>query len=488
MLPRRQQTLRAAIDWSYDLLNDAEKALFCRMSVFAGGWTLEAAERVCAGDGIDTDDVLDLVTELFDKSLVLAEQREDLTRYRMLETVRQYAHDRLVESGDERRWRHQHVVYFLEVAEEAEPRLRGPDQQLWLDRLQAEHDNMRSALAWSCAEPAESVSGLRLAGTFWTFWLMRGHFDEGRSWLSRSLAVVPVEQDLPARARALRGRGVFAELEGDYQAARTLYEESIAIYRELGERRGIASCLSNLGSVAGAQGDDDAAQALWQESLVIRRELGDPLGVADLLGHLGKAAYQRGDHESARAMWEESLAISRGLRDRWGMSFSLSNLGRVALDQRDSDSARAMWKESREISRDLGDRWGYAWSLMDLGDLASAQDNYSAAEALHLECLAIRRDLGNRPSIADSLERLAHVALVLAEPFRAARLWGTAERLREELGVPLSADERLRYERLVESARDMLDDPTAFDLAWQGGRAMTIDQAVAYALRSESDA
>jgi tetratricopeptide (TPR) repeat protein len=170
------------------------------------------------------------------------------------------------------------------------------------------------------------------------------------------------------------------------------------------------------------------------------------------------------------------------------MSFSLSNLGRVALDQGDYVSAGAMWEESHEISRELGDRWGYAWSLMDLGDLAFAQENYSVAQKLHLECLEIRRNLDNRPSIADSLERLAHVAFVLAESLRAARIWGAAERLREELGVPLSADERLRYEPLVASARDTLDDPTAFDLAWQGGRALTLDQAVAYALRLENDA
>lgn len=485
--PRRQQTLRAVIDWSYDLLDGAETTLLCRLSVFSGSWTLEAAEHVCSGDGVDAWEMLDLVTTLTDKSLVMVEDCDGATRYRLLETLREYVWERLMENADANRWRDRHLAYFVKFVDDAELHLRGPEQHRWLDRLEAEHDNIRSALTWSCAEGGDSAGGLRLVSAFWPFWLMRNHFREGSGWLSRLVAAVSGEVDLRARARALRGSGVFGELHGDYPAADAFYKESIAICRELGDRRGIAACLNNMGSVASAQGDDSAARVLWEESLGIRRELRDALGIADLLGNLGKVAYHLSDYASARTMWEESLVISRELGDRRGISFSLSNLGRLALAEDDHASSRAMWEESREITRELGDRWGLAWELMNLGDLAFAQNDHAAARTLHQDSLLIRSELGNRPSIADSLDRLASVTFFLSGPLPAARIWGAVERLREELGVPLSADERLQYDRLVSSARVASDHESAFQSAWQQGRAMTLEQAVAYALANVKD-
>lgn len=484
---RRQHTLRAAIDWSYDLLSDIEKTLLGRLSVFSGGWVLEAAERICSGDGVETWEMLDLLTALTDKSLIVAEQHGGVSRYRLLETVRQYARDRLLERRDGVRWFDAHLAYFLGFVEEAEPQLRGAQQRTWLDKLEVEHDNIRSALTHSAVQGGQSVVGLRLAAAFWQFWLMRGHFRQGRGWLFRLLAAAPAECALPARARALRGAGVLAELEGDYPAARALYEDTIAIARGLGDRSGIAATLNNMGSVASAQGDNDRALELWEESLAIRRELGDRRGIADLLGNLGKAAYNRGDYASSHVMWEESLAIYRELDDRRGMTFALSNLGRVALDQGDYESSRSMWEESREIVRQLGDRWGLAWSLMNLGDLAFAQNDHRTAMKLHQQSLAIRRDLGNRPTIVDSLQRLAHVSFVLSRPLHAARTWGAVERLREQLGIPLSGDERLRYERLVASARSASGDHKAFNSAWQRGRALTLEQAIQNSLETDNN-
>ena len=485
--PRRQRTLRAAIDWSYDLLSDTEKRLLDRLSVFSGGWTLEAVEEVCSGDGIEQWEVLDLMTALVDKNLVLTREDHAETRYGLLETVRQYAWDRLTQCTDCARWNRGHLAYFLQLAEQAERHLRSAEQQRWLEVLEAEHGNVRSALRWSSATDDAAADGLRLAASFWPFWLMRGHFREGRAWLARFLAATPAEQSLPARARALRGSGVMAELEGDYAAARASYEQSIAICRELGDRRGIAGSLNNLGSIASAQGDEETARRLWEQTLEIRRETADALGIADVLGNLGKVAYHRRDYEAARAMWDESLSISRQLNDRRGMTFSLSNLGRVALDQRDYATARAMWEESRTMAEELGDRWGYAWSLMNLGDLACAQNDYPTGKMLHQDSLAIRRELGNRPSIADSLDRLAAVAFVLQGPLVAARIWGAVERLREEIGTPLSSDERIRQEGLVASARHVLGDDSAFSSHWQHGRGMTLEQAMAYALQADKD-
>ena len=480
--PRRQQTLRATIDWSYDILSDAEKVVFDRLCVFSGGWTLESAEDVCSGDGVEAVEMLDLLTALTDKNLVVAHEHDRATRYSLLETMREYAWERLTERGNCEQWQARHLACFLKLAEEAESKLRGADQHAWLDRLHAEHDNVRYALRWSLTTHDATADGLRLAASFWPFWLMRGHFREGRSWLSALLAAAPLEQALPARARAIRGSGVMAELEGDYRDASDLYEKSIDICRKLDDRRGIAASLNNLGSVASAQGDDETARVLWEQTLEIRREMDDELGVADVLGNLGKIAYHRGDYPSARAMWEESLGISRGLDDQRGVMFSLSNLGRVALDQADYASARTSWEASRTMAQALGDRWGFAWSQMNLGDLACAQNDHAEAQTLYRESLAIRRELNNRPTIADSLERLAHIAILLGQHVRAARIWGAVERMREDIRVPLSTDERVQYERLVAAARDALHDDKAFSCAWEGGRAMRLEEVVSFAL------
>jgi predicted ATPase/class 3 adenylate cyclase len=441
----RQQTLRSLIDWSYDLLNEAEQALLCRVSVSAGGWTLDAAEQVCSGEGVDERAVLDLLTSLVDKSLVVAEERNGATRYRQLETVRQYARDRLLERGDEAQWQRRHLAHFLAMAEAAEPQLMGADQQAWLDRLETEHDNLRSALAWSAAAGGYAAGGLRLAGALWRFWLVRGYLAEGRGWLSGPLAAAPSGPAAAPRAMALHGAGAMAWQQGEYSAARTLHEESLAIRRELGDRRGIAASLHSLGNVARKQGDFPSAQALCEESLAIRRELGDRWGIAASLGNLGNVAAEQGDYPAARALHAESLAVRRELGDRWGIGNSLNNMGNVAYDQGDYPSAQALYEESLTIRQELGNRWGIAWSL----------------------------------------EGLAYAAFALAGPGRAARIWGGAERLREEIASPLPPGDRPRYDHKVAAARTTLGD-AAFDLAWQEGRAMTLEQVVEYALRAKS--
>ena len=441
----RHQALRSLIDWSYDLLSDAEKALLCGVSVFSGGLTLQAAVRVCVGEGVDENAVFDLLTSLVDKSLVAAEERNRATRYRLLETVRAYARDRLRESGEEAERQRRHLAYFVALAEEAAAQLMGADQEVWLDRLETEHDNLRSALGWSSAAGGDGAGGLRLAGALSWFWYVRGYLGEGRGWLSVSLAAARDGQPAAARAKALHGIGVLASEQGDYPAARALYEECLAIRRELGDRRGIATSLFNLGGLAHDQGDYAAAQMLRQESLAIFRELGDRRGVAGLLSNLGVVAEEHGDYAAARPLYEESLAIRRQLGDRMGIAISLNNLGLVAREQ----------------------------------------GEYADARALHGEALAIRSDLGDRRGIAASLNGLANVAFALAEPYRAARCWGAAERLREEIGAPLPPRERPRYDNQVTAARAAGNDDAAFELGWREGRAMTLEQAIEYALNKQ---
>jgi predicted ATPase/class 3 adenylate cyclase/tetratricopeptide (TPR) repeat protein len=437
----RQQTLRSLIDWSYDLLHELEQRLLQRLSVFAGGWTLAAAEQVCTGDGVENWEVLDLMTSLADKSLVVAEQKDEHSRYRLLETMRQYARERLEESGGGEAIRGRHRDHFLALAEEAEPKLLGADQAVWLQRLEQEHENLRAGLDWSVVE-AGSAGGLRLCGALQRFWTTRGHLSEGREWCVRVLGKAGAEERTQECAKALHAAGVLARHQSDYPAAWALHEESLAIRRQLGDPRGIANSLNNLGNVAFYQGDFVSARALYEESLVMRRELGDQGRIADSLNNLGIAALEQGEFASARALHEESLVMRRKLGDRGGIADSLNNLGIAALEEGEFASARALNEESLAIARELGNRWG----------------------------------------IVNSLEGLAPVVAALGSALRAARIWGAAERLREEIGSPLPPNERPRYDRRVAAARAALGYDAAFDLAWQEGRALTLEQAIQLAL------
>jgi predicted ATPase/DNA-binding winged helix-turn-helix (wHTH) protein/Tfp pilus assembly protein PilF len=437
----RHRTLRSMIDWSYDLLREPEKLFLQRLSVFAGGWKLPAAEEVCAGEGIEKRDILGLLTSLADKSLVVPEQEDAQTRWRLLETVRQYAHDRLEDTGGSAAVRVGHRDHYLALAEEADPKLKGAEQAEWLRRLEEEHDNLRAGLEWSLAEE-ETGGGLRLCGALHRFWWTRAHLTEGRQWCTRVLCKAGAEERTRERAYALSAAGALSYLQGDYPAARALLEESLAIRRELGDRSGIAASLSNLGNVAVNQGDHPAARALQEQSLAIRRELGDRFGIAASLNNLGGVVYMQGDYPAARVLHEESLGISRELGDQHSIALSLSNVGHVALDQGD----------------------------------------YLAAGALLEESLAIRRELGDRSGMPYAVEGLAVVVASLRDSLRAARIWGATERSRAEFGTPLSPNERSGHDRYVAAARIASGDDAAFDSAWQEGRGLTLDQAIDLAL------
>jgi predicted ATPase/class 3 adenylate cyclase len=436
----RQQTLRSLIDWSYDLLNDEERRLLRGLAVFAGGWTLEAAEEVCAGDGAQDPDVLDLLSSLCDKSLVMVEQDDRSTRYRLLETVRQYARERLLESGSGAALRQRHRDYYLALVEEAEPKLVGTEQAAWLRRLEQEHDNLRSALEWSHAQ-RESVEGLRFCGALQKFWRRTGHLSEGREWCARALGQAGGERT-PVRAKAVSAAGHLAYWLGDDLAARALHEEGLAIWRQLGDKWGMATSLNNLGMVARSQGDSPSARALYEESLAIKRELGDQWGMGASLNNLGNLAADQGDFPASRPLHEESLAIWRKLGDRGGIATALENLGHVAYEQ---------------------------------GDLASAR-------ALLLESLTMRRQLGDKLGIVVSLEMLAAVAGLLGAPLRAARIWGVTERLRAQTGSSLRSKDRSRHDQHVAAVRAAASDNAGFDRAWQEGAALTVEQAIELAL------
>jgi tetratricopeptide (TPR) repeat protein len=430
----RQQTLSATLDWSYALLNEPERRLLQNLSVFAGGWSLEACEEVCSE--IQNEEIPDLLTSLVDKSLVVFEERDLDTggRYRLLEIVRQYAAERLQARGDTDRVMARHRNWLATLAEEAEPRLTGAEQPVWLRRLETEHDNLRASLAWEGAEAQEAASDLRLVGTLYRFWYIRGHISEGREHLGRALKQTAAEARTLERAKALNGAGALAYNQADYAAARALNEESLGIRRELGDRGGIASVLNSLGNVAYDQGDYAAACALHEESLAIRRELGDSEGMAWSLNSLGNIAHPRGEYAAARAFYEESLGLFRVLGQRQGMGRSLSCLGYVALDQGDNDRARTLFEEGLDLFTELGDRGGIAWSHCCLGYAAFDRGEYAAARDQLEEGLSLFRQLGDRRGIAWALNSLGNVADAEGDYASARERHEQSLSIRRELG------------------------------------------------------
>lgn len=439
----QHQTLRAAIDWSYGLLSEQERALFRRLAVFSGGWTLEAAEAICAGDDVEAFEVLDLLTQLVDKSLVVGEEHDGSRRYRLLETIRQYSREKLVEAGEEERTRTQHRDWYLALVEEAEPYLLTADQIAWLDRLEVEHDNLRAALEWSQHDPGGEEAALRLAKALAKFWLRRGYLSEGRSWLEAVLARAPGAPPL-LKANALIQAGNFAQVHGDYEAACSFFEQSMQQFDAAGDRPGTASALNNLGNIAFDHGDFGWAKSLYEEGLTLYEQLGDKRGQAGALNNLGEVARRQGDLARASELYERSAALFLELGDTFSLAGTLWNQGEVARLLGDSRRARALYSESLALYRDLGDRENSAWCL----------------------------------------QGLAAVAVASGQGERASRLLGAAEALREAIGAQLSPAERPDFEQIVEATRVVLPPP-AFERAWQAGRSLPLDRAIEYALTSD---
>jgi non-specific serine/threonine protein kinase len=412
--------------------------LLRRLSVFAGGWSLEAAEAICAGDGIDVLEILDMQSHLVDKSLVMIEEGTgDDMRYRLLGTIRQYARDRLVESGEAAAVRSRHLEWFVGVAERAAPELRGTDQVLWLNRLEQEHDNFRAALEWSLSVEGGAEAGMRLSGALYRFWYRRGYLTEGFQWLESALSAGRAPAN--ARARALHGAGYLAWGQGDRTRARALLAESLALYRDLGDKRGLARTLNSFGIIAEEDGNPDEAQRLYEEGLSLAREINAQDLVVSLLNNLGENARVQSDYSRARSLYEEALALRLGANT--GTVIAYVNLGLVAFVQGDHPAARTFFRHSLEIAVKIGDK----------------------------------------TSVPLALEGLAGVHGVQGHPRRAARLLGWADALRKAINLPVQSGDRADYDSFVSAARGALAD-AAFTAAWNEGAAMTLEQAVEHAL------
>lgn len=477
----RHRTLRSLIDWSHELLNDAEKAVLRRASVFAGGWTIEAAEQVCGADGVDRGAVLDLLTSLCDKNVVVAETHGDYTRFGLLETVRHYAQDRLRESGEEETVHERHVGHFLGMAGRLlDQRQSDHELQAKLLQLDREHDNVRAALAWCTAAPAHSEKGLALAGQLHWFWRIRGHYGEGRGWIGRLLAIAPGAEREDAHASAFHADGALAYLQGDYVGAEARHREALAIWRRLGNRRGVARSLNSLGNIANSRGELSAARRLYEDAVSIAREIGDRRSISMGLHCLGMVACNAGDYASAQALLQECVSVSRDI-GAWRAAVALSELGDVMLAQGELEAARSLLLEALKGQRELGDKPGMAKTLIGLATVAHDEGDIPAARSCLRESLDIVPS-GDALCHVTWLDVFAGLSLEFASATSAARLWGCTQRLREEIGSPMSMPERARRERLLAAARGALQDDASFDRAWIEGRSLSLDQAVKYAL------
>ncbi len=475
-----QQTLAALIDWSYGLLDDAERRLLRWLSVFATPFPFSAVEAVCAPLG-DSYTLVELLTQLVDKSLLIAVPSGDEVCYRMLETIRSYAATKLVDSGEADAACHQHLAYCCALAEAAEPLLTGAEQATWLNRLEQQHEDIRAALRYAI-ERDNGNAAVRLAGSLWRFWLAHGHLSEGRKWLEQVLKLDSA--DISLRAKALNGCGNLALYQGDYTAARPLYQAALDLRRQLGDQQGVASSIANLGVVAMNQGDYAAARALYQEGLAIDRQLGDNWGIARSLNNLGIIARLEADYMAARALYKESLATFQQLSDTRDIAHILTDLGGIDIIAGDYALAATALRDAATMFEQLGEKEGSADVLTAQGQLAYRQGDYPTARRLLAASLELRRELGDRQGVAYSLEGFAGLAVAKGELARATSLYAAATALRDQLGAPLPPGERIGYDHDLATCRATLP-PAQFATAWQDGLALDWEQAADIALSFE---
>jgi non-specific serine/threonine protein kinase len=479
VLPR-QQTLRATVDWSHDLLAVPERTLLRRLAVFAGGWTLDAAEAICAGGGINAAEVLDHQARLVDKSLVLVEASGAEARYRLLETIRAYGLEQLAAGGETVGTRRRHAGYFLALAEQAELAFESAGQGKWLTKLEQEHDNLRAALTWGLTESAATELGLRLAGTLSYFWFLHGHYSEGRRWLQEALARSRGASAL-ARANALFGAGHLARWQDDYRGAEPLLEQALALYRVLGDDRGIARTLLSLAIICIHQGVFERAAPMLEESLGLSRAIGDAYHVARSLNNLGFAALEQGDFERATVFLEEGLGVSRALGDETGAAIRLAHLGEVMRARREHERARVLLEESAAIAQRHRFADGAMRAFQRLGLLAYDRGDFVRARACLAESSANAQRVGNRLGTAEVLEGFAALGARLGEPDVAARLFGAADAIRQAIGAPLPPYQRADHDGAIAALRARLGDER-FSSAWADGRATPLERAVEQAL------
>jgi len=511
----RQQTLRALIDWSYEPLSESERLLFHRLCIFTGGWTLEACEQVCAGEGLAAEDLLDLLTLLVEKSLVIPETHGSERRYRMLETLRQYAAERLEAEGATRRTAERHRDWCVTLAERAETYLRGPEQGVWLQRLESELENLRSALHLS----GRGTERLRIAASLGGFWYARGYLREGRKWLQTALTENPGAPP-PLRSKALKALGDLCWAMSDFPEAWALHQENLVLQKDLGDTRGIAYTLISMGLTLYHQGENARACAYYDQSLALIRQLDDRRALGLILTNLAIAQKDRGEYEAAQQALEEgetllreqgnlrglagnlhsqaliakrrsdyatakrfldeSLALYREGRDPHGMAATQHTLGEVAFYERDYATAREYYDRAMPIFEELGAKRYVAGTLCNLGDLASVQGDFAKARAYHKRSLQMEREAHNQVGTVSSLMGFAVLEQASGNPERAVRLYSAVTAQNTCLGTPLPPNVQGDFDARIEALRAALGE-SAFANLWAEGAALSLEQASDYA-------
>jgi predicted ATPase/Tfp pilus assembly protein PilF len=486
-LPERQRTLRATIEWSHALLDEGEQVIFGRLAVFSGGRTLEAIEAICDAEGDLPVEAFDGISSLLDKSLLRQEEGPNgEPRFVMLETVHEFAREKLQESAEAEEIKRLHAQYFLTLAEEAYPELKGSHQLEWLERLEAEHDNMRAALSWAL-ERKEAEVALRLGSALSYFWSMRGYQSEGRRWLEEALAIEGrVSPEM--RAMALAGVGSLAFDQGELDRAKVACEEGLQLLAHEGREAASEAKLNLLvwlGFVAWQREEYGQAKQLFEEGLALSREMSDTWWLATFLLYLAIVPHYLGDYERATELTEESMDLYREQGDKHSLAHCLNNLAMMVYSQGDLGRAAQLTEEAVALFRELGNRVDVALVLCNLGWIALLQDDLGRAADLYRESLSLSWEIGLNPMVQSALEGLACVAGAKGEAERAARLWGAAQSLHETKGIPRDTDFLAEADARISAVRTGMGEEV-WEAAWRKGRAITLDEAVSYALEEEA--
>ncbi len=522
-LPARQQTLWATIDWSYSLLDESEKRLFGRLAVFAGGCTVEAAEQICNAQNDLGIEVLDGLELLSNKNLLREIHGQDgQARCLMLQTIREYALEKLAQNGENETLSELHANYYLQKVEAAAPKLKGAEQQVALVEMDAEYDNLRQVLEWALQQNKAEVAG-RLSANLWRYWYSRSYLSEGRDYLERilklpvnalpatwakvmqaiafivqsqgdfplaiyyyngSLKISQEYDDKPSIASILTNLGRIADHQADYEAADNYFKESLAICREIQDNWGAAANLNNLGNIAANRGEYSQAQVYYEESLELVRVVGDKIYIASGLNNLGNLAAHRGDLNQAHKYFEESLILRREVGDKQGASFALTNLGAVAYVQENYPLALQYYLEGLQTRREIGDKFGIAASLTNLGLLAYKQQKYPEGLGYFRESLVLKKELVDKYGIAVALLGLAAIAAKVGvkesstlQLQRAARLVGATSAMLSAINGVLQPAEREIYDEVIEATRSHLGEAVLTSI-FAEGQALSADEAV----------
>jgi predicted ATPase/DNA-binding NarL/FixJ family response regulator len=481
--PHRQQTLAATLDWSYTLLAEPERRVLQRFSIFAGGATLEAAEAVCTCECVKSEEVLDVLSHLVEKSLVVADRSSDQTRFRLLETIRQYVQQKLAEQGDEVACKDRHLIYFVQLAETLSLTLEDKDQLVGLKRFEAEHDNLRTALEWSRVNEKTATLGLRLAAACGPFWLSHGYLSEGRRHLFAALNPKNVRDRSSGHARALMYSARLAYFQADYPAGQPLIEEALAIWRDLGQADQVvlAQILQLYGGFRMEVGDYKNAIRLFQESLEIYRQLNDRKRMGGIHRDLGWSAMRTGDYQLAQNHLEKNLTLAQETGDKTGLIYAYSGLGEVSMRRGEYTRASDLLEKGLSLSRELQDKWLEATILGSLGWVALRLWNFDAMQNFFGDSLFLRMNIGDQGGIAWCLEKLAEAAILERQYQKAVTIFASAASLRIPIHSVIDPVDQPEYEHFLSGLRSKLDQKT-FTACWEEGKAMGLKDVVVYAL------